>query len=60
MKQYPIYSMDLQEFKKQYVQQELGINESFGRIHVFIDFGNVNHWFEEDRQDHDSNPLKDN
>lgn len=51
--------MDLQEFKKQYVQQELGINESFGNIHVFIDFGNVNHWFEEDRQDHENNPLKD-
>ena len=52
--------MDLQEFKKQYVQQELGISESFGKIHVFIDFGNVNHWFEEDRQNHDNNLLKDN
>jgi len=52
--------MNLQEFKKQYVQQELGINENFGKIHVFIDFGNVNHWFEEDRQDHDNSLLKNN
>ena len=29
---------------------ELGITKDFGRIISFIDFGNVNHWFEEDRQ----------
>ncbi len=50
--------MDLLEFKKQYVQQELGITEEFGKIFSFVDFGNMNHWFEEDRQTHDSVGLK--
>mgnify|MGYP001566629349 CR=1 FL=1 len=45
--------MELQEFKKQYVQRELGITQDFGKIVAFVDFGNVNHWFEEDRQTHD-------
>jgi len=45
--------MDLHEFKKQYVQEELGITKDFGKIAVFVDFGNVNHWFEEDRQTFD-------
>ncbi|MEK7140402.1 MAG: NYN domain-containing protein [Patescibacteria group bacterium] len=50
--------MDLQEFKKEYIQTELNITEDkFGKIFSFIDFGNVNHWFEEDRQDHEHNLL---
>jgi hypothetical protein len=49
--------MNLYEFKKEYVRQELGISESFGQILSFIDFGNVNYWFEEDRQDYDHNTL---
>lgn len=52
--------MDLHEFKKEYVRQELGIDEDFGRIRAFIDFGNVNHWFEEDRQDHEHKALAEN
>lgn len=52
--------MDLQEFKKEYVQKELGISEEFGKIFTFIDFGNVNYWFEEDRQNHDYVALKNN
>lgn len=52
--------MNLQEFKKQYVQQELGISSEFGRILAFVDFGNVNYWFEEDRQTHEYTALKDN
>lgn len=52
--------MDLQEFKKEYVQQELGISHEFGRILTFVDFGNVNYWFEEDRQTHEYVALKDN
>lgn len=52
--------MDLLEFKKQYVQQELGISNDFGRVLAFIDFGNVNYWFEEDRQTHEYVALKDN
>ncbi|MDP1688570.1 MAG: NYN domain-containing protein [bacterium] len=51
--------MDLQEFKKQYVQTELGITADFGKIVSLIDFGNVNYWFEEDRQTHEYIALKD-
>ena len=51
--------MDLQEFKKEYVQTELGISKEFGKVLTFIDFGNVNYWFEEDRQTHDYLALKD-
>ncbi|MDO8604161.1 MAG: NYN domain-containing protein [bacterium] len=50
--------MDLQDFKKQYVQEELGVDEGFGKILTFVDFGNVNYWFEEDRQTHDYLALK--
>lgn len=51
-------TMDMQEFKKEYIQTELGITkEKFERVFSFIDFGNVNHWFEEDRQDSDHNTL---
>ena len=53
-------NMDLQELKKQYVQQELSISKDFGRILSFVDFGNVNYWFEEDRQTHEYVALKDN
>lgn len=50
--------MNLQEFKKEYVlKTELGIDESFGRILVMIDFGNVDYWFSEDRQDVDNKVL---
>ena len=52
--------MDLAELKKQYViGTELGIDESFGRILAVIDFGNVNYWFNEDRQDAENRALKD-
>ncbi len=43
--------MNLQELKSQFVKEELGITEDFGTIMTFIDFGNVNYWFESDRQD---------
>lgn len=52
--------MDLQEFKKEYVQKELGISEKFEKILTFVDFGNVNYWFEEDRQNHAYVALKNN
>ena len=40
--------MDLQELKI----KNLGIDkDKFGRIFSFIDFGNVNYWFEKDRRD---------
>lgn len=42
--------MDLIEFKKQFVKTELGITDEYGRIATMVDFGNVNYWFETDRQ----------
>lgn len=50
--------MDLKEFKKEYIQKELGISREYGKILTFIDFGNVNYWFEEDRQTHNYTALK--
>jgi type IV pilus assembly protein PilC len=55
-----IWRMDLLDFKKQTVRQELGIVEGYGRILSFIDFGNVNYWFDDDRQDHEGVSLRDN
>lgn len=52
--------MNIEEFKKQYVTNELGINKDYGKIMSIIDFGNVNYWFDEDRQDSDNKLLKDN
>lgn len=49
--------MELNEFKKQYVKNELQITEDYGRILSMIDFGNVNYWFENDRQDADNKAL---
>ncbi|OGN07017.1 MAG: hypothetical protein A2750_02750 [Candidatus Yanofskybacteria bacterium RIFCSPHIGHO2_01_FULL_45_42] len=49
--------MDLQEFKKQQIKEQLGIRADFGTIHAFIDFANVNHWFEYDDQNVDGDPL---
>lgn len=52
--------MDLTELKKEYViAQELGIDSTYGRILVIIDFGNIDYWFEEDRQDADNKALAD-
>lgn len=42
--------MDLQAFKKQNTKNELEISEQYGRIFSFIDFSNVNKWFQNDRQ----------
>ncbi len=43
--------MDLEELKKQFTKSELEITEDHGRIFSFIDFSNVNKWFEKDNQD---------
>ena len=40
--------MDLQEFKNKFIRDELGIIEEYGRVFSFIDFSNVNKWFEND------------
>lgn len=40
--------MDLSEFKIKIIREKFEIDEGFGRIYSFIDFGNVNYWFEDD------------
>lgn len=52
--------MNIIEFKKKNLLERLDINESFGKIFVFIDFSNVNKWFENDRQDWNNRPLRNN
>lgn len=42
--------MNLEEFKKDFIKNELGISQKYGRIFSFIDFANVNNWFENDNQ----------
>jgi len=49
--------MDLDKFRKQFIKEELEINEKFGRIFSFIDFSNVNRWFDKDTQDWDNRLL---
>lgn len=49
--------MNLQEFKL----KTFGIEkEQFGRIFSFVDFGNVNYWYEKDRRDWGENILEEN
>lgn len=50
--------MDLQEFKNLNIRQRTGIDEEkFGKIFVFIDFANVNKWFDDDIRDWDNKIL---
>lgn len=50
--------MDLREFKIQNIKSMLGIStEQFPRILAFIDFANVNHWFDDDQYDLDGRAL---
>src|SRR3990167_2361699 len=51
--------MDLQDLKKQLIFAELEITEEYGRIFVFVDFSNVNKWFENDNQDWNNKLLAD-
>ncbi|PIQ91639.1 MAG: hypothetical protein COV70_02640 [Parcubacteria group bacterium CG11_big_fil_rev_8_21_14_0_20_39_22] len=51
--------MDLHELKKKTVRDTLKIDDSFGKILAFIDFGNVNHWFSEDDRDENGELLSD-
>ena len=52
--------MDLEELKKYFIQEELHITKEYGEIFTFIDFGNVNNWFINDKQDSDNKALLDN
>lgn len=46
--------MDFEEFNL----QNLGIDKKkFGKIHTFVDFGNVNYWYERDERDGEGKPL---
>ena len=46
--------MDLYEFKRQQMRHMLGLeSEKYPCIVSFIDFGNVNYWYENDNQDSD-------
>ncbi len=51
--------MDLEEFKKDFIRKELEITEDYGKIFSFIDFSNVNKWFENDNQDWNNKLLND-
>lgn len=51
------YKMDLSEFKTQRVNEIIKGNKEWGEIVTFIDFGNVNYWFKDDRNDEDGNLL---
>jgi uncharacterized LabA/DUF88 family protein len=47
--------MNLSQFKI----VNLGIDKSkFGKIYSFVDFGNVNYWYEKDERDGDDNTLE--
>ena len=53
--------MDLQEFKKQNVCQQLEISsDKFSRIIAFVDFANVDHWFDEDLYNLEGQVLSNN
>ena len=52
--------MEQQEFKRQFIRTEVSIDDTFGIVHAYIEFGNVAYWFSEDRQDQDRNVLPDN
>lgn len=50
--------MDLQEFKKHTTCQKIGLSkDEFSRIVAFIDFANVDHWFDDDRYNLDGKVL---
>lgn len=49
--------MDLHELKKQVIKEDLNITDEYGKIFSFVDFGNVNNWFRDDRQKSDGSPL---
>jgi len=53
--------MKLNQFKKEIIREDLDINKKeYGRIFSFIDFANVNKWFQYDNQDWNNKLLTDN
>lgn len=52
--------MDQEEFKRKVITEKFGIDlAELSPIFSFIDFGNVNYWFEKDRQNIDGTLLED-
>lgn len=52
--------MDLLALRRnQLVETELKINGDFGKIMPFIDYGNVDYWYRDDRQSPENQPLAD-
>lgn len=49
--------MDLQDLKKKFIKDELQITEDYGKVFTFIDFSNVNKWFQNDNQDWENKLL---
>ena len=49
--------MDLQDLKKKFIKDELQIAEDYGKIFTFVDFSNVNKWFQNDNQDWENKLL---
>ncbi|MBI3671371.1 NYN domain-containing protein [Candidatus Azambacteria bacterium] len=50
-------NMDLRDLKKKFIRDELGITEDYGRVFSFLDFSNVNKWFENDDRNLENNLL---
>ena len=51
--------MEQSELKRQFVRSEVGVDDSYGKVHSYIEFGNVTYWFGDDRQDADRNVIPD-
>jgi uncharacterized LabA/DUF88 family protein len=51
--------MDQGELKRQFVRTEIGVDDSYGKVHSYIEFGNVTYWFGDDRQDAERNVIPD-
>ena len=53
--------MNLDQFKQQHLRQTLGIDATqFPRVLTFVDFANVNHWFDDEAYDFEGVPLHGN
>ena len=52
-----IARMDQVELKRQFVRSELKVDDTYGTIHSYIEYGNVTYWFADDRQDADRNLI---
>lgn len=50
--------MNLDELKQMHIRETLGVSEkAFSNVIAFVDFANVNHWFDDDPYDLEGKPL---